>query len=236
MNTSDNSEFRTRVAQRLASLKMSMRAASIAAGMSPDTLGKFLTGESRSLRATNMAALAKVLDVSESWLMGSTDDPDIEPAPFGVLFGGVVEAGAFRMQDPLDQTGEAARVPIAHDSRYPPAAQYAFKVVGDSMNRADIVEGMHILAIDVHAWERVHGQPRDGALVIVARMKAGGPERELTVKRLRITAKQLLLEPESTNPAHKPISFPMPHASDETDAGERAEIIAVCLQAVRLLT
>lgn len=236
MNNSDNSEFRTRVAQRLATLGLSMRAASIAAGMSPDTLGKFLSGESRSLRATNMANLARVLDVSESWLMGSTDDPAYDPPPFGVRFGGTVEAGAFRTQDLLDQTGEQVRVPIAHDGRFPPAAQFAFKVVGDSMNKAHIIEGMHVLAIDVHAWEKVNGQPRDGALVIVARMKAGGPERELTVKRLRITSKQMLLEPESTNPSHKAISFPMPHAGDETVEGERAEIVAVCLQAVRLLT
>lgn len=66
MSNRDNSEFRTRVAMRLAALNMSMRAASLAAGMSADTLGKFLSGENRSLRATNMASLARVLDVSES--------------------------------------------------------------------------------------------------------------------------------------------------------------------------
>jgi len=235
MSNRDNSEFRTRVAMRLAALNMSMRAASPAAGMSADTLGKFLSGENRSLRATNMASLARVLDVSESWLMGSTDDPANDTMPFGVRFGGTVEAGAFRTQDLLDQTGETIRVPIAHDWRYPAAAQFAFKVVGDSMNKADIFEGMHVLAIDVHAWERGNGPPRDGSLVIVARMKNGGPERELTIKRLRITAKQMMLEPESTNPTHKPITFPMPHSSDETTDGDRAEIIAVCLQAVRIL-
>ena len=43
MSNRDNSEFRTRVAMRLAALNMSMRAASLAAGMSADTLGKFKT-------------------------------------------------------------------------------------------------------------------------------------------------------------------------------------------------
>lgn len=37
MSNRDNSEFRTRVAMRLAALNMSMRAASLAAGMSADT-------------------------------------------------------------------------------------------------------------------------------------------------------------------------------------------------------
>ena len=236
MQTEDNKQFRMRVAARLAALNISMRDASIKAGMAPDSLGKFLTGKNRSMRADNMAALARVLDVTESWLMGSSDDNTIEPSTFGVRFGGVVEAGAFRLQDPLDQESETVRVPLPHDWRYAPEAQFAFKVVGDSMNKANINEGMYVLALEVHAWERVHGEPTDGALVVVARTRMGAPERELTVKRLRIFRDRITLQPESTNPKHEPMTFPLPISDDMSADGYQAEIIAVCLQATWILT
>jgi SOS-response transcriptional repressor LexA len=227
--------FRTRVAARLATLGISMRDASIRAGMNPDTLGKFLTGKTGSLRADNMAALARVLDVNESWLMGSSEASGLEALPFGVPFGGTVEAGAFRAQDALDQDSERERIAIPHDHRFPPEAQYAFRVVGDSMNKANIQEGMVVLALEVHAWARINGEPRDGALVVVARQRNGGPERELTIKRLRIGSTAMRLEPESTNPRHKPISFALPRQGDETGEGDQAQIVAVCLQAIWLL-
>lgn len=234
MDKHTSQQFRTRVAERLAALGISNREASKRAGMNPDTLGKFLSGKTKSLKANNLSALARVLDVSESWLMGSVDDPSIGEIPFGVKFGGTVEAGAFRPRNDLDQDAEI-RVPIPHDSRYPADAQFAFKVLGDSMTEARIYEGMHLLAVDLHAWERLNGEPGDGAVVVVARTRRGSPERELTVKRLRIKRDRLILQPETLNPKHKAIELPLPGAHDSAESDETAEILAVCLQAVWLL-
>ena len=228
-------QFRTRIAERLAHLGISTREASKRAGLNPDTLGKFLTGKTKSLTARNLAALAQVLDVSESWIMGSVDDPSMGEIPHGVKFGGTVEAGAFRLNDGLDQDAQLARVPIPHDSRYPADAQFAFKVVGDSMTLAMIFEGMHVLAVDLHTWERVNGEPADGAVVVVARMRSGSPERELTVKRLRIKRDGIILQPESSNPRHKAIELPPLGSKESATSDEHAEILAVCLQAVWLL-
>lgn len=234
MNANITPQFRTRVAERLAALNLSNREASKRAGLNPDTLGKFLSGKTKSLKASNLSALARVLDASESWLMGTVDDPSIAEIPFGVKFGGIVEAGAFRLNDDLDQDADH-RVPINLDTRYPAEAQYAFRVVGDSMTEARIFDGMHVLAVDLHTWERINGEPGDGAVVVVARMRNGSPERELTVKRLRIKRDRLILQPESSNPKHKAIELPLPGSSESVESDERAEILAVCLQAVWLL-
>src|SRR6185295_9833405 len=52
-----------RIVSTLAAQGLSAREASIKAGMNPDTLGKFLSGKTLSLRAVNLSALAQVLDV-----------------------------------------------------------------------------------------------------------------------------------------------------------------------------
>lgn len=180
------------------------------------------------MRADHLVALARVLKVSESWLAtGEQQSADVETDMLdGVRYGGVVEAGAFR-PDPdggLNQDDALRTVPIPADRRYPLSAQYAFRVVGDSMTEAHIFEGMWVLAVDVHVWERMHGEPGDGKLVVVARTRSGNPERELTVKRLRIFRDRLELQPQSTNTTHKPIVFPLPAREDEP---AEAAIIAV---------
>lgn len=235
-NQHDHSEFRARLSARLSALNLSMRDVSIRAGMNPDTLGKFLTGRTRTMRADNLKELARVLEVSESWLVGSSDEAHMEPLPFGVKFGGTADAGAFRPQDVLDQEGDIRRVPIPHDWRFPSEAQFAFRIAGDSMDKARIFDGMHVLALEVHAWERANGPLRDGLLVIVARSRAGQAERELTLKRLRITREAMILQPESNNPKWRAITFPLPLKSDQTAEGDHASVVAVCLQAVWILT
>ena len=208
---------------------MSMRELSIAAGMNPDTLGKFMTGKTQSLKANNLSAVAAALGVSESWLFGTSEDPNPPSAgpEFGVRFGGVVEAGNFRPDDGLNQDNEWRFIPVQPDPRYPSASQYAFEVRGDSMDRAHVVEGMWALAVDVETWERLHGQVPSGKLVVVAKTRNGDPERELTVKRLQYFRDRMELQPESSNATHEPLVFPLPLAED---ALQHIHIIAVVLQ------
>jgi SOS-response transcriptional repressor LexA len=230
----DSKYIRTRIGARLAFLGLSTREASIRAGMNADTLGKYLTGKTESLKASNMSALAYVLGVNEAWVMGTSDDSSVlGDMPIGVPFGGIVEAGAFRREDGTNQDAELRMIPLLPDPRFPAGAQYAFQVMGDSMTEAKIFEGMHVLAIDVHAWERTHGHPNDGKLVVVARYRNGEAERELTIKRLRIFPDRMELRPESANKAHQPIAFSLPPRQDEQ--GE-AIIIAVVLSATWILT
>lgn len=215
---------------------MSERQASLKVAGNPQFIRNIRKGASASPRGENILKLARVLQVSESWLLGTSDDlgdPPNVAAPFGVRFGGVAQAGLFRPNDDQDQEAETRRVPLPADPRYPAASQYAFRVEGDSMTKAHIWEGMHVLAVDVHAWERVHGEVGDGKLVVVARWRHGDSERELTVKRLRLFRDRMELQTETENPRWQPIVFPLPLRQDED--GE-AQIIAVVLSATWILT
>lgn len=200
--------------------------------MGPDTLGKFLKGDTSSLRADNMASVLQVLNIPQDALTApyNTDFSNSNNVknPFGVRFGGVVEAGTFRPQNDLSQDDDYRMISLPHDTRFPHASQFAFSVMGDSMTRERIFEGMHVLAVEVAIWQRLQGQPRDGQLVIVARTRDGHPERELTVKKLRLFTDRMELQPCSDNPAYRPLVFPLPlQEADHTEA----HIIAVVLSA-----
>lgn len=219
-----------RIQDRLDALGMSARHASELAGLSPDAIRNILRKPDSLPRGRTLVNLAKTLGVTPQYLLtGGESLPSSEG--FGVRYGGIVEAGAFRPHDGLNQDFETRLIPIAPDSRYPADQQFAFRVAGDSMTEAKIFEGMYVLAIDVNAWERFHGPPNDGRLVIVARTRNGDPERELTVKRLRIFRDRMELQPESSNPQHKPFVFPWPPAPSEAS---NVEVIAVVLTAVWL--
>lgn len=98
------------------------------------------------------------------------------------------------------------------------------------MTEAGINEGMWVLAVDAYHWQKLYGEPNDGRLVIVTRSRDGDPERELTVKRLRIYRDRIELQPESKNPRHKPVIFQRGSGDEHTEA----QILAVVLQAVRV--
>jgi SOS-response transcriptional repressor LexA len=227
MQALDIKSLKMKIVVALSVIGKSARAVSIEAGMGPDTLGKFLKGETGSLRADNLANVLNVLKISQDEIYREAT-PSSDPVAFGVRFGGVVEAGAFRPQNDHSQDDDYRVVPLPYDTRYPVLAQYAFAVMGDSMTRERIYEGMHVLAVDVAVWERLHGQPRDGQLVVVARARNGHPERELTVKKLRVFTDRLELQPCSDNPAYTPLVFPLPLRED---AEAEAHIIAVVLSA-----
>lgn len=220
-----------RIAAVIEDLGETPRSASIKAGLHPDTIGKILKPGSISPRADTLSKIAGALGVSLKWLMDGVGEPG-EGFPEGdediggIRYGGIVEAGAFRPNDSLNQDAEYRVIPISPDRRYPPLSQYAFEVVGDSMDQARMYPGMWLQAVDIHAWQQIHGEPRDGAFVIVAHTRNGDTERELTVKRLRIYRDRIELCPESSNPKHKPIVFPNPPRDGE---GSQADVIAVVI-------
>lgn len=209
-----------RLKHRLEVLDKSPIAASEEAGLGRDYVRDVIRGKKESISATAAPKLARVLQCSVEWLLTGDGeenfDPPAEPAPAiepfsgGIRYGGVVEAGAFRETDPFNQEGELRMIPLAPDPRYPVAAQFAFEVSGNSMDKANMLPGMYVQAVEIHTWERIHGEPRDGRFVIVSRSRNGGPEREITVKQLRIYRDRLELVPHSSDEKHKPLVFPNP--------------------------
>lgn len=74
---------------------MSERQASLKVAGNPQFIRNIRKGASASPRGENILKLARVLQVSESWLLGTSDDlgdPPNVAAPFGVRFGGVAQA------------------------------------------------------------------------------------------------------------------------------------------------
>lgn len=64
-----------RVQQRLDDLHLKARTASVEANLGPDAVRTILSGRSRSPRAENLAALARVLQCDVGYLLGTQDEP-----------------------------------------------------------------------------------------------------------------------------------------------------------------
>lgn len=232
-----------RIQARLAAVDMDAAPASQAAGLGKDYIRDLLRGHKRTISSDAATRLARVLRCNVEWLLNGTGpetpDTEFDPDPIesagpdysaGIRYGGIVEAGAFRPVNTYDQDGDFFPTPVQPDPRYPPSAQFAFKVVGDSMNLSDMREGMWVHAVDIYLWERLHGPPGDGKYVIAAQFSDDNARRELTVKRLRLFRDRIELQPESSNPKHNAIVYPWP-PRDENPL--EAGIIAVVLKAVR---
>lgn len=222
-----------RIEDTLERIGMSPRAASIEAGMHPDTLSKVISGKTKSLRGDNARKVAQVLGVSTIWLLSGQEEGaelhEDDPG-FGEPYGGILEAGPFRPVDLLDQD-EHRRIPISRDKRYPRGQFAAYEVRGDSMNLENIVEGMWVLAMNLEDWNTWYGGLRDGMLVVVQASRNSGQEIERTVKQLQIFPDRMVLVPKSTNSRHKPVDY---LKKDDPDNGEKIEIIGVVTKAERL--
>jgi SOS-response transcriptional repressor LexA len=165
-------------------------------------------------------------------LLGSSEQlaPD---QPLHVRYAGIAEAGAFRINDGLNQSDEHRFIEIAPHPRFPAQDQFALMVEGDSMVNAFIDPGSWVIALKVDTWQRLRGELANDLLVVAVRRRIGFPEQEVTIKRLHKFPDRWELRPESSNPKHKPIVYPFPPKED--DAVE-VEIVAVVLSTVRDLT
>lgn len=230
----ETSEIYKRIKHRLNEIGMSERQASIKAVGNSQFVRNIRKGNSLSPRGENIIKLAKVLGVSESWLLGTTEDAgtsESEEKPGGIRFGGIVEAGNFRRVNIFNQDAEYAIIPIQPNPHYPFAAQFAFKVEGESMNLEKIFPGMWVHAVEAASWSRIHGEPNDGELVVVEVFRNDNQERELTVKMLRIFRDRVELQPRSSETNHE--TYIIPHTQYEEFA-DKYRVKAVVLSSTWL--
>lgn len=128
------------------------------------------------------------------------------PIPPGrMLFGGKVSAGYFLSVDEFNQDLENFQVPpsIPRHPGYPQLQQTAYLAVGDSMDKAGILDGMWVVAASYADWIDKIGELDNGNRVIVQRTRAGGSEIERTVKEVQFARLGMRLVPRSSNPVHK---------------------------------
>lgn len=193
-----------RIRQRLAALNISARAASLAAGGSDSTVRNILDGKSTHPRTDTIEALARVLQVTPSWLTsGDVSQPEpaapalppnARPAPDLPL------PANFNLPRDLPALGTAAASELGRGAfqissdvvdylRRPPALlgvsdAYALYVEGDSMwPRFE-----HGDPIFVHP----HRKPQPGDYIVIQEPTGIGDERRAFVKRLVRVAGNLL--------------------------------------------
>jgi SOS-response transcriptional repressor LexA len=183
-----------RIDRRLKAVKLTDRAASLAAGLSADGIRSLRRqhkeGTQKSVRLITLTALAGPLKTTSAWLSqglgnesltfhgGGTLEP--EPPVNTIKIRGEVAAGAW-IEPESDVSSPLFTFPIPPDPRFPIEQQYGLTVRGTSINKV-ANEGDVLICLDL---SMSRADVRDNDLVIVEQRRKGNPAREITAKRLR---------------------------------------------------
>jgi transcriptional regulator with XRE-family HTH domain len=191
-----------------------------------------LRGRAQYPTAERLARLAEALDTTPDYLTGMSgnaqDGAVLRGSP--LEFAGFVQAGAFRPVDEyFNQDGiEVPEFVTAH-KKYKKAKQFAWRVVGSSMDQANLRDGMWVVGVKYNDFLEHYGDIESGRLVVVERKRYGDSERELTVKEVKFYRDRMELLPRSSDPSYKPIV--VPHNPKADSDAETVTIIAVVVGA-----
>lgn len=161
----------------------------------------------RGLKAEVAQKYGRAFGASAAYIMygAGADSVDINQAEMVPLVG-EVSAGVFL--EGRTYKDEDIEVPVVPRKDIPGVAQYALKVVGESVNKK-IADGSFAICAPL---ERFPGGAEHGSLVHVVRERAGLHEH--TIKELQFTKDGPVLKPVSTDPRHQdPI---IPNGDDDT--------------------
>lgn len=194
------------------------------AQLNPVTVRAYLN-ETRELSSHRAAtAIAGALGVSVEELMGSVE---LKPARGrassqsevrAAFVKGVAAAGAWVEETTLHDISDYC-VPVV-PGRYAALNQYAFKIVGTSMDAARLFDGDYAICVDYWA---ARSAPSDGDIVVVERRQGGLTER--TCKLIRSIEGGFELWPQSTDPKwQKPIQI---NRNLEASDGIEIEIVSL---------
>ena len=200
--------WKKKLADTLTEKQLSMKEASLLAGLGETFVRDTIKRDSEPSRR-NLEKLSVALGVDFLSSANSIEPNTVHIPIHGLRVIGTIAAGSFMDINIFNDIDEPdfETIPIGPDARYEPASQYALAVSGDSMDRL-FPDGSFVTCAN---WEETGLAPRAGMVVHIERRRAGLVET--TVKRLAARNNEMVLAPESTNAAHKPISF----TGDETD-------------------
>jgi SOS-response transcriptional repressor LexA len=192
---------------------------------------------SRGLRK-NIADYARKFGVSADWLLtgaGPRPEASAVPIPAGgrLPYGGVVAAGDWLTVDEFNQDLADQVVPesVPRHPGYPKLEQIAWRVRGDSMDQAGILDGMWLVGAPYLEYVDRIGELDNGAYVVVERTRYQGAERELTVKEVQFARRGMRLIPRSSNPRHREFFIDLDEKADPDT--ESVRILGVVLWAGR---
>lgn len=161
----------------------------------------------RGMKAHVARKYAQAFGTTASFLMygdgnGAVDINQAETVPLV----GEASAGVFLESRTVGE--EDVRVPVVPRKDIPGGAQYALRVVGDSVN-LKIADGSFAICAP---YDKFPGGAEHGSLVHVVRERSGLQEH--TIKEIRFTKDGPALFPVSNNPKHQePI---IPNGDDDT--------------------
>jgi SOS-response transcriptional repressor LexA len=198
-------------------------------GVPYDSVNKYLRGSIDQPRGDTIDKLADALEVDRLWLKegvrSAAPAPKAIHVPPGRLpYAGRVAAGDWLDNDDFNQDLADNSVPesVPRHPRYPQLEQMAWRVFGDSMNEAGILEGMWLVGASYADYVDKIGELDNGNYVVVERTRYQGSERELTVKEVQFARKGMRLIPRSTNEKHKEYFIPL-----DTDADPDRESVRI---------
>jgi transcriptional regulator with XRE-family HTH domain len=174
----------------------------------------------RRVSDARIRKIADVFGISPNELFGEVEDaaPQHEPSVGKIRVAGSVAAGVWLDDGDFDHN-DVMEIPVVLGD-YSEVEQFAYRVIGDSMDLAGFVDGGYVVAID---YEVARLTPRTGDYVIVDRHHSGRVER--TVKYLRLLDDEFHLEPQSSNPKHQAIVIPRIEGLAHWDADDRSVAI-----------
>jgi SOS-response transcriptional repressor LexA len=225
-----------RIQERMDAQKTNANVVSKAAGMDRSVLRKYMRGDIKELRDSNIRSLARVLKCSPAYLRGETDviqDLDrsasnffTRPKSLDVKIIAVVEPGAFR---PLQwfANKELGYIENGLDPHFLHTKQFGLKVVGDGMNLAGITEGDDLVVVNPKDAEV---DPGDGDFVIVSTVHRSTETQELTCRELVLRDNHWELIARSTDKSLKPIIVPRPQ---DPDADVEIHIVGIVCSVIR---
>ncbi|MEP9376172.1 XRE family transcriptional regulator [Aquabacter sp. CN5-332] len=209
--------------------------AAAAMGLSRGQFIKLERGE-RGLTERTIELASKAFSVPRAAIVEEAGPAEAEPAatveltPSSVRFIdvpviGVVEAGAFRMNEDIYQD-EPVMLSVPVDPDFPHARITAWDVAGDSMNALKprpIFPGDRVIGINFEDLDN-RVPLRDGMVVVVEQTRDGGHIREWSVKQIELYDDRVEFHPRSTNARHKPIVIKRDLWADD---GREVSILAI---------
>lgn len=200
-----------------------MRELSLEAGLGASLISEWLrdspTKKPKEPSFNSLALVAEKLGLSmDVFVEGSLPTKQAGPALSAVSIAsaqvvGSVQAGVWQEAAMIDFEDDAF-VPLVQRSGYQGLKQYAWRVIGPSMNRI-APDGSYVIGVSV--WD-LDKEPPDNAPVVCVRHD--GHKVEHTVKRVRYVNGGRQLVPDSTDPRfQEPIWIP-----EHGEPGETVEI------------
>lgn len=174
-------------------------------GRDKDYVRDFIVGRKKSLKAGDMEKILERLQnavplTTINKILGK-ETANVKHSPW-LRVEGIVEAGNFRDVSLVDDDPISRELlPVAADSRYPHARQYALLVSGDSMDQV-VKEGAYVTCV---CWAE-SGLALEPKMVLHVERHIG-PLVETTLKRFEVRDGKRWLCPASSNPRHQPIEI-----------------------------